>query len=211
MLDVLNDHEPDDRLKALAREYRASLAREAAEVRMTVVQCLERVVLPTLEAAAEDDTVMEDGDGASGVEPSSDGVLRRTVTACRILGDAYRYAAEAAGPGSAAASEAGAVALSQYSKAQQLAARGLPAWSPARLAASLNLSVFLFERHGDEAGAARVGKEAVDSGSRGPAGREEVEAEGGEDAQRESARLLGLLRENVDAWRRVLRVDRLVV
>jgi len=214
MLDVLNDHEPDERLRSIALGYRAVLAREAAGSREEVVQCLEAVVLPTLEAAADDDSGSDDGTGrglpAAGAQPR-DSVLRCTVSACRLLGDAYRYAAEAAGPGTPAASEAGAVALSQYSKAQQLAARGLPAWSPVRLAASLNLSVFLFERHGDEAGAARVAKEAVDAGSCAPASAAEAEAEGGEAAEAESARLLGLLRENLEAWRRVLRVDRLVV
>ena len=39
----------------------------------------------------------------------------------------------------------------------------------------------------------------------------EIEAEGGEGARAEGARLLRLLQENLAAWRRVLRVERLMV
>lgn len=231
MLDVLDEHEPRADLKPIAAEYRATLATQAASARKAVHDCLARTVLPALEAAADRAAAdAQDGAapagrgpdpaaGASGAAggPAVGDLTRGIVLVCRLLGDLERYAAEAEGgtgqrgPAAARASAASAAALSRYSKSMQVGASALPAWSPVRLATALNLSVFLFERHGDEAEAARVAREAAEAAEDSAPTAAEIEAEGGEEARAEGARLLRLLQENLAAWRRVLRVERLMV
>jgi hypothetical protein len=240
MLDVLDEHESDSRLKRVAGDYRREIAGKAASTRSQVQHCLESIVMPALMHLADE----EDADRAEEVAASRSTAKPSTTTAramavsARLLGDLSRYAVEADGAASSVAGGASsslkgahdsihsAAALSWYSKAQQFS-HVLPAWSPLRLAVALNLSVFLFEHQGEEAEGSRVAREAAedaatalasatddaedDAAGLGPGPAPEVEREGGESAISEAERLLGLLRENLSAWRRVMRVDTIVV
>lgn len=234
MLDVLDEHEPNSRLKRVAGEYRRSIAGEASVTRCKVQRCLEAVVMPALMAfssAAARDSAAAHSKSARTPSVTEPLTARSMAVAARLLGDLARYAVEA--EGSSSRSKGGrpsvhsAAALSWYSKAQKFS-HALPAWSPLRLAVALNLSVFLFEHQGEETEGSRVAREAAEdaatslAGAVAPGGEDdaagvfpgpgpEVAGEGGEEAVEEAQRLLGLLRENLSAWRRVMRVDTIVV
>jgi hypothetical protein len=228
MLQVLDEHEPLARLRDVAGRYRDDLLDEAQSVRLRVRKCLLESVLPCVAPPSDAAAVSTSSSLASGDH------VRAQVFVLRLLGDLDRYHTEVSFGGRTMvkgasfakgrpskeegdASASSASALSWYSKAQQLAVSHLVPWSPLRLASSLNLSVLLFEHQGEEEEAAHIARSALEAATASiprtaaDMSSEAVLAEGGVEAVAEARRLLGLLSENLSAWGRVLRVDRLVV